>query len=373
MALWLSAAVLAGVAGSVLRDIDPLASCPSSNLVCDGGRCVHYTYQCDGDLDCVDGADERGCPERCAAGYFRCDRTRCIVEAFRCDGDADCTDGADERGCSACNDGGFHCDGSRCIDSDRLCDGRQDCDDGADERSCSQCPEERFQCDGQRCLPAEERCDGVPQCRDAADEANCTECSDTARMCAPGRCVPSQTSCDAKPDCINDADHPACLVAAGLDEDDPGNGGAQDADGGVPSTGPGVYRDRRSQQSQSRGPDPGAATSAYKWPPPAGAFFLINFTALSSSGPRSWRSCDARGDAEPQHCGLFPHTAVAALSLSLSHSSGCSIRERQRGPRRQGSVRSGCTAEPSSHADRADRADGLTDWTGLDHDNPSRY
>lgn len=36
--------------------------CPASNLVCDGGRCVDHTYQCDGDLDCVDGADEFGCP-----------------------------------------------------------------------------------------------------------------------------------------------------------------------------------------------------------------------------------------------------------------------------------------------------------------------
>ncbi|KAK3928413.1 Low-density lipoprotein receptor-related protein 2 [Frankliniella fusca] len=262
-------AAAAAASGSPMtaRDIDPSASCPASNLVCDGGRCVDYTYQCDGDLDCVDGADERGCPgelsaplltraehhalddvgrdraawsrqpghpayrlsvlialrvavgsavpssERCPHGHFRCDRTRCIQEAFRCDGDVDCTDGADERGCSACNDGGFHCDGSRCIDSDRLCDGRGDCEDGADERNCSECPEDRHQCDGARCLSAEERCDGVPQCRDATDEVNCTECSDTARMCGPGRCVPTSVSCEAKPDCEKDADHPACSVS----------------------------------------------------------------------------------------------------------------------------------------------------------------
>lgn len=68
---------------------------PESEFTCSANRawgrteCIPKRWVCDGDPDCVDGADENStlhnCPEpqACAEGQFRCKNNRCIVKVKR--------------------------------------------------------------------------------------------------------------------------------------------------------------------------------------------------------------------------------------------------------------------------------------------------
>ena len=119
---------------------------------CDDGERIDlngFEWVCDGDSDCVDGADEdktkiQNCTvtlEECTGDQFKCDNGRCINSLWKCDHDNDCGDGSDEaKDCKdkyrKCNDTEFTCSNAKCISKNYKCDGEDDCGDNSDEVDC---------------------------------------------------------------------------------------------------------------------------------------------------------------------------------------------------------------------------------------------
>ncbi len=124
---------------------------PETEFTCEKNKalgrpqCISLSHVCDGDADCVDGADENSSlpncpkPEPCNEDQFQCANGRCIFKGWLCDHADDCLDGSDEtKSCAyrKCNETEFACENSKCIRKTHRCDGDNDCGDGSDERNC---------------------------------------------------------------------------------------------------------------------------------------------------------------------------------------------------------------------------------------------
>lgn len=176
-------------------------------------------------------SDDRKCDEETE---FTCEenkawgRAQCIPRKWLCDGDPDCVDGADENvtlhHCATpqpCADDMFTCDNGRCINKGWLCDHDNDCGDGTDEgKFCNQkyktCSTAEFTCQNFKCIRSQYRCDGEDDCGDRSDEVGCASgkkenstCAVGQFTCTSGQCIDYQLVCNKVSDCADDSDEPA--------------------------------------------------------------------------------------------------------------------------------------------------------------------
>ncbi|KAM7345094.1 corin serine peptidase isoform 1-T4 [Cochliomyia hominivorax] len=67
---------------------------------------------------------------------FLCDNNRCIPQEYVCDGNLDCMDQADENKCEVCAKDQLFCGNGKCVSMDNICNGILDCPFGQDEKNC---------------------------------------------------------------------------------------------------------------------------------------------------------------------------------------------------------------------------------------------
>ena len=125
--------------------------CDLSEFQCGNDNCIPESYICDGDNDCLDNTDERGCSNM--VDEFTCDNGNWIIPSYRCDGDNDCGDNSDEIGCAGCGDNEFKCHDGACIPASYACDSWADCSQGEDDCGCGECGLSEFQCGNDNCIP----------------------------------------------------------------------------------------------------------------------------------------------------------------------------------------------------------------------------
>ncbi|MFH4981191.1 hypothetical protein AB6A40_007900 [Gnathostoma spinigerum] len=206
-------------------------------------RCIPLNWKCDGDVDCIGGADELNCQNiTCQTDEFLCPKylshpAQCIPMSWKCDGENDCVDMSDEQNCQAqpaCSNNLFQCNNRVCIYKKWVCDGDDDCGDNSDEsptlcpqKTCD--PKEKFQChDGSTCIDKKWVCDGEADCRDRSDELHCTskpnhqvKCHHVYEFkCHDGaQCINKNWLCDGEPDCADESDESQkeCFWKSSLD------------------------------------------------------------------------------------------------------------------------------------------------------------
>ncbi|VDP10709.1 unnamed protein product [Soboliphyme baturini] len=225
------------------------------------GRCIPFSWVCDGDPHCPEEDDELQCSSAAScsnnAHWCAADK-RCIPEWAWCDGVNNCSDGSDEAECSCLECSGKSvalCTAPRgtCILRSKLCNGEADCPNEEDERncpgwceaadvpkvmcidgnsypkkyacsglvaacqnSCAACdPEVAFQCGTTNtCISRHKVCDGLTHCLDGSDESKeLCECVEGDSFLCPGlqaKCIPKKFQCDGFHDCINGEDEENC-------------------------------------------------------------------------------------------------------------------------------------------------------------------
>ncbi len=124
--------------------------------------CLNQSQICDHYVDCQDRSDELDCSHlynrttqqprvMCPSNYFPCgylNRTYgalCVPQTKRCNGEIDCLNGADEATCDLhcpphmvpCNNGTNTTTGLGCVRFEQRCDEVMDCSDNSDETFCS--------------------------------------------------------------------------------------------------------------------------------------------------------------------------------------------------------------------------------------------
>ncbi|KAK2585023.1 hypothetical protein KPH14_008548 [Odynerus spinipes] len=166
--------------------IQPYTEPTCNGVRCNIGQCVPWDRVCDGVSDCRSGVDEsvENCRKlkelcqndvnacKCAKSELQCGSGECISKNAFCDGNVDCIDGSDEK--TGCDCAAY----LKLTAPERLCDGRRHCLDKSDESStiCS-CRDNDFRCkgytDNEMCIPQDFVCDGDKDCPGGEDEAEC--------------------------------------------------------------------------------------------------------------------------------------------------------------------------------------------------------
>ena len=77
--------------------------CPYNHFKCKvNGKCVHNSWLCDGEPDCLDGEDESKAVcegKTCSPQQFACKNGKCILKHLKCDSINQCGDNSDEDNC----------------------------------------------------------------------------------------------------------------------------------------------------------------------------------------------------------------------------------------------------------------------------------
>ncbi|XP_067314872.1 very low-density lipoprotein receptor-like isoform X18 [Pseudorasbora parva] len=233
-----------------------IKTCKPTEFSCgdESKRCLPMRWRCDGDKDCQNGADEEGCDapvtsknqteqsegiKSCEPTEFSCGdkRKTCVPMRWRCDGDKDCLNGADEEGCVTKNEDAPVTSKNQTVkseDGDAPVTSKNQTEQSEGIKTCK--PTE-FSCGDKRktCLPMRWRCDGDKDCLNGVDEEGCvtknkdapvtsknqTEQSEGIKSCEPTEfscgdkrttCVPMRWRCDGDKDCLNGADEEGCVT-----------------------------------------------------------------------------------------------------------------------------------------------------------------